>query len=257
MIVGRDNVIAWMQEMETPYWTLYKDQKGAKIAESSDAPNLTIEASLERLKKIFDFTGGGRFFLVIKQSPENTKAGLYQDIIELHGQPVATGSAQVGCGPSCGCGKGVAGIGAVTHESVEAAITKAKAEWEKDQEIKQLKEQITELKSEGRMGAFVRALEPILPKIGAQIVQRLTPPARSMAVAGWPPAEAQAPTIDITNEQMESNTARIQQALERLDAVLEPEGIDIVEVMEALASKAEADKPTILMALNMLGIKRN
>jgi hypothetical protein len=261
MITGNDNIFNWMRINGNPYWTL-RDQKGDKsrpIAESEKTPSLGMEESISRLKQVFAMKGNrGQYYIITRPSQDfNSTRDIYQDYVELGEAAGQQNSVS---------GMGVTGGHYLTKESLQEELKKAREDWEKEQHIKKLEEEINELKSNKKsstMEAFIGKIEPYMPQIlGALFNQQK---GQRVGIAGFHPVKSKQETRSVQmathenkicqengHDDLQQNNARIQNALEKLDGALSKDGIDIIEVLEKLAAMAAENPAKIRMAITMI-----
>jgi hypothetical protein len=241
MITSLDKLKEFLTLNKSPYWTLYKGttkDHANKVSEVDHSDtNVSMANSLHRLEQVFSILGTGRYTIVAKTKHDDIKAGVYTENVDISQSSQA---AINGLG-----GNAVIGL---TKEDVQEAINREREKWHAEQTLAKLQEEIKELKKQGPVEKIIAglapALEPILVKGLAKIagIDFSEQPRPSVSVNGFNEPE------QATMEEVE----RIQAAIEKLSAFLEPKGHNVVDVLEKLAEASEQKPDMIMMALKML-----
>lgn len=242
MITSVEKLKEWVKLNGAPYWILYKASNSSEKVSEVDHGNmnLSISDSLARMDEVFKVIGTGRYIIKAKTKPNDVRAGVYTENVDI------SESASV-----AGFGNAMPGHGFVTKDDVATAIANEKAKWESELKINKLQEEISAMKKQGPLekmiAAAAPALEPILIKGLAKIagIDLSQPAPAHVGALGFTEQET---TEQATMEEVQ----RIQAAIEKLDAFLEPRGYKVVEVLEKLANATETKPDTILIALKML-----
>jgi hypothetical protein len=243
MITSVEKLKEYIKLNNAPYWILYKASNSSEKVSEVDHGNLNLSMSdsLARLDEVFKVIGAGRYLIKAKTKPNDIKAGVYTEQIDISASEAGIGSLGV-----------MPGHGFMTKADVAEAISAEKAKWDNELKISKLQEEINSLKKQGPLekmiAAATPALEPILIKglakiAGIDLSEQQAQPAY-VGTLGFEQAQPEQATM----EEIE----RIQAALEKLDAFLSPKGYKVVEVLEKLANATETKPDTILIALKML-----
>lgn len=237
-IAGKENVFNWMRMNKAPYWNLCSSTaQGSRITQSSDEPDLSLEQSIKKLSDFFDITGNqGRYFLITKNSPTATSAGVFKSMIELNGLSQAQ---PAGFTPQS------------FDESVfDRKIAEQRKIWDLEHQVKELKE------SKGPPPWAQKLIEACAPHIPGMLGLGSS---QTIGIAGVNLDSSQTQQLpdkqadqNQTLSQEQANTLRLQKALERLDIVLAANGFNIITELEKLAGIAEANPKKIVGLLSML-----
>lgn len=130
-IAGKYNIIETVRLAKAPYWRLFENNEKrtasnyAASAEFSD-PTLGLEESLMQLDRAIDRLTPGRYIMTAYAKPGDKRSG-----IDCHVELVS-GGGMAGIG-STGGGFHLDGIGAVTAENFEVALTQKIAAMQKEE----------------------------------------------------------------------------------------------------------------------------
>lgn len=282
MIRGKDNVIAHYKAQKGIYWKLWI--KGGDYANKFPFANcdenveLTESQREAELERVLSNLQNGNYCLRFYNTPGNKNKAQIETLFEItENTPAVTGTANM-----------VPVGGILTPADVEAAIQKARAEWEKEATYKNtitgLQDQINELKNGGDDGGFekgIKLLQPYLPALidalrggnGRQQPPRQAGPRPNTATsagvngtggqkknteaakhtaADYHPDNLAGNSVTFDSEEM--NEQEIESILNSINSVSEALGEDynIVEVMEKLAAKAQDNPAQFKMYVNML-----
>lgn len=92
MIVGKQNIIAWFESLNVPFWVLFAKgtvDKGNPIGQNSekkkdaDSASVNITDSLEELKRLLDLQNRGQFTLIAADKPNVTVRGGFRADFEI------------------------------------------------------------------------------------------------------------------------------------------------------------------------------
>ena len=239
MIIGSENLISFIRLNDAPYWKIYLgSSKGPLFAESGLQPELGVEDSIIRLKKVFAALAYGMYYIKLKQKEDQTK-NTYETAFEITSND----------------SKGVAGIGGFAQpvgvsqdeialkikEALDAYKTQDKLE-KLEQENKDLKALIT--KPSDLENAFVKIANAAGPQIGQAIQSFMSPKAAAAVIAGLPEKKLANP------EQQKDYEIKLEKALEDL-AKVDP---DLDQSLMDLATFAKANPEKYKSFLPMLKI---
>ena len=232
-IIGIDSLCNWLYTSGNGYWAAYDNETSSrkKVGDNFQLENATVEDGIRTLRAFMDnySTLGARLYIWSIDKPSNTRGGAYT-WFKLPGIESAGGA--------------VSGIGSasnfVSKDDVAAAVQKALADYQVQQELAAAKAKIAELErlererqpsaTERIIERIAGAAEPVLP----QIMQNLFPMnPQAAAVAGVDDPEIH---------------AKLEAALAKLFE-LDPEApILLIKISELIQNKPE----TYAMAKGML-----
>lgn len=168
-ITGIENLISQPKILNTPYWTAYQDtdKDSNKVRSTVDFENLTIEESEKHLRELVNMLSESGCNLIFRFYSTNdagkivVNKGFYTVKFYQPGRNGMSPSASVG-------------IGATPEDidsRIEKAIIQAQEKWQRDQELKQLRDENQSLKKEIKEAAptpferVIGRLEPVLDVI--------------------------------------------------------------------------------------------
>lgn len=228
MVKGRNNVIEWLTLNDTRFWKL-RNYRTKDIIGTSPEGDTTLQASIDVLNKYLDAVGNGEYSIEAWESEGQKKER--KNISFVIGDPLPV--------------QGISGLPVNAGLSVQEEIKKAIEQYEKDQEIKNLKLKIETLEAqkkelEGELNsAELRIGSKLSPYIGV-IMESLgfEKVAEAAAVAGGG-----------DSENATENEKRLNAAFE---SWVETDPGDIVSLVEKIAKLAKDDPGTYQMAKTML-----
>lgn len=165
MIVGRSRLMDWVDLNENPFWKVKNHDSTALIAENDPTVD-DFTTSRIRLTSVLDSLGNGRFNLETRNLADQKK-NILKTGFEIPQTESAPGVQQNGL---------IAGQDITTL--VTAQVGQQMREFRSEQEIKELKREISEMKREG-FGAADRImmnLEPAIPAIVGKMFDVEVPP---------------------------------------------------------------------------------
>lgn len=177
MIVGEENVLAWIRDSNCPYWTL-KNKSGDSngiIARSGEQPNLHMDVSTELLTKTFARLKPGIYYMTITDKERDEERGrkvgatTLSTFVDIKGDEKQNNAIN---GPVHVQPQGLSQE--VVQKQIEAAIDKVRSEYREEQykrEIAELKKEVKELKPstlEARIAGLLPTLKPFVPGIMAK-----------------------------------------------------------------------------------------
>jgi Tfp pilus assembly major pilin PilA len=183
MVRGKEDILNFFKQQNAPYWTVYHytGEKNNFICKMEDAPNLSIDAALEKLESYLNWLAPGRYRLVCKRNYADNK-GFAEMGIELleaasnNSRNFNSSSPLAASAP--GAPVSIAGPDGntqvyVPQHTVSEQIAKALQDYEAKQEQKDLQKRLQELEKENKelkressgdvIGRILGHIEPHIP----------------------------------------------------------------------------------------------
>ncbi|MFM2292648.1 MAG: hypothetical protein RIS29_2461 [Bacteroidota bacterium] len=238
MIQNVEKVIEWLRINELEYFTVKtsNDENSRIFDRKDEAP---FEDEITRFQRVMSISKGGRYIIVAKASKTTTRGQFKEEFSNADAvTPAVSGLAPT---PSVG----------LSEEKVNEMLEKKRLEWEKDLELKQLKEQLKDVKEELRAkdSALNNFIEKINPHIGLLLnglASKIFPQAQ--------PTQLSIGTIDraiqqqqtTSESEMDENTlspeSRLEAALEQWQAADPESFIELIEFIANFAASGEKIK---------------
>lgn len=149
MLLGKTEVLEWIEMNNTPYWNIRRSEKGPVVHPSHKNENLTVGESKEYLERVLNLYGQGTYFIEA-YAKDQARNAWYKSSFNLGSLPAnIEGSA------------GIAGSG------VEAIKEQVKSELKQEMELERLREENRLLHEEINSSQYRigNKLEPYIPSI--------------------------------------------------------------------------------------------
>ena len=230
MIANVEKVITWLENNQLQWWTVQRtNDDNTKVFDSIE------DESYENRKNRFIVTmqdvTGGKFVVKAKRNKSDGR-GIFSD--EFSNLPAGIGSFGKETTPT---------IMGVPEDKVKEMILAERANWERELELKALREQNKELQAavkenDTMLNRVLGKLEPHIGMLAELGISKLFPQAPSVALGTTTQSInniAQTPE-DMTNEEMNS---RVEAAVEKW-MIADPD--NFVRLIEFIADFAESGK---------------
>jgi len=149
MLIGKNEVLEWIELNNTPYWNIRKSEKGPVVHPSHKNENLTVVESKEYLERVLNLYGQGTYFIEA-YAKDQARNAWYKTSFNLGILPAnIEGSAGI-------AGSGIADI----KEQV-------KSELKQEMELDRLRQENIELRAEINSSQYRigNKIEPYIPSI--------------------------------------------------------------------------------------------
>lgn len=241
MILGKQNIIAWFESLDVPYWVLFakgKVESGNPISKSDDRDNATVNNAIDHLRKILDLQSRGQFTLIASPKNNVTSRGGFRQDFEINGPETSTTSS---ANPGIfGMPQSIGELDELTNQRAQKMIESVKLEMQLQKlqdENEVLKKENKELEKEADKGAnkFWEAINGIgLDKIiGAFMTKG---PQAAPAVTGVPPIA----------EPLENDHGYALR-LSKVISIFQEADPDWLDTLEKMANKIQSDPSVIKM----------
>lgn len=234
---GLDGVVRFIRLNKLTKWVV-RDGNGQNdyVFKSGDADQ---ETNIKLMLDVLDGISSGR--LIISGTPnENNKTGWY------------TQSFSVGVEQPASTHPSYPAVGMITSDEVDRRIAEAREQWNREQEMERLREELKDAKEEINslrtpINDVVRRLAPIVqPAVGA-ILQRL---------GGAPVQAATTPAnIGVLDKQPETVNPEEAEAVNPEEEYTSPEEDEVLSLF-AEWKKADPDCLSLYKAIATIGIKQ-
>jgi hypothetical protein len=155
MIVGKENILKYIRDSNTPYWKIRRAGTTDIIAESDDSSSLSVEDSLVRFQNYLDLLSSGNYFLETWET-----AGQKKERLKVAFQLTGNAPAMSGANPPVN-------FPTIPAIDVQAEIQRALAEERQKNRIETLE------KEKAALEAKCRELETELNSFGHRVFNRI------------------------------------------------------------------------------------
>lgn len=231
MIQNVENVIEWIRDNKLEHWTVStSNTDNKKVFETTEEEN--FEDRVNRFRKVMTLSTGGRFIIVAKKNKSDGR-GLFSD--EFVNNAVGIGSLNKDTLPTV--------INGVPEDKVKEMIQAERANWERELELKALREQNKELQDtvkehDTAFNRILMKLEPHIGMLAGAVMNKFIPQNAPIAMGTTTQSINNIPQTpeDMTNEEMNS---RVEAAVEKW-MIADPD--NFVTLIEFIADFAASGK---------------
>lgn len=253
MIEGKKNILDWFEATGFGYWNLYdlnKTDSGNWKAKSDESEGATSATALAELHKSLSRIANGKFTLVAMSKPGSLAKGKYVTDISISYMDQVGGSPLPAATPVLG------GIpeGYIKESDVSTKIQDALAKYQAEQEVKQMRAELIELRKEnkelekaanGPWERVIGSLEPYLPMLLGHAMPQL---------AGLPVVQPSTQTITSNatmpqttdnNEELTLTDAENERLSNVISVLYHAAPTEWLDLLERIAGKVQTN-PAII-----------
>jgi len=231
MIANVEKVITWLENNQLQWWTVSRtNDDNTKVFDSIE--DETYEARKNRFIVTMQDVTGGKFIVKAKKNKTDGR-GIFSD--EFSNLPAGISGMNKDSLPTV--------INGVPKEEVKEMIQAEREKWERDLEMKALREQNKELQAtvkehDTAFNRIIMKLEPHIGMLAEAAIGKFFPQAPSVALGTTTQKINNTPqnSEEMTNEEMNS---RVEAAVEKW-MIADPD--NFVRLIEFIADFAESGK---------------
>jgi hypothetical protein len=231
MIADVNKVIEWLENNNLEHWTV-STSKGdnTKVFETEEGEPL--EARKSRFRRVMDLSTGGRFIIKAKHNKTDSR-GLFED--EFSNNPTGVAGLTKNDLPTV--------ITGVPEDKVKEMIQAERANWERDLELKSLRERTKELEADlkekdSALNRVIGKLEPFIGTIAGALMNKIMPTTQvALGTTNASIINNDSNTTETMDQ--EETTTRVEAAIEKW-ATADPE--NFVRLIEFIADFAATGK---------------
>jgi hypothetical protein len=231
MIKDVEKVIDWLELNGLQYWTVSTTQDDNKKVFDS-VEDETYEDRKRRFREVMKLSYGGRYVIKAKKNKTDGRGLFTEEFSNIAETSGVGGFAQQ---PQT--------ITGISKEDVSEMLRKERESWEREQELKNLREQVKSLTSEVKekdtaMNRIMNKIDPYIGAIVPHLINKFIPGAPQVAMGTTtqtiPPFQNTDADMDtnITDDQL---TERVENAIEKWQTA-DPEFLPVLEFIAEFAA---------------------
>ena len=243
MVKGKEKILQFIRDNDSPYWTLFHYEKGngnTFISRIEDE-TISLDNSIERLSRYLDLIEPNRYRLSAKRT-FNTAKGYAETAIELLADPAAVS----------GVSNAVPAAGYVSADDVTRQVAAAVEAYEAKQEAKKKDERIADMEKQLReyqKGDFGQTLSRIYTRFEPFLDQVLIPELKKKINNPALSGTKNNTTMDNNSSSFTNEEEELAQLLERWEKIHPG---DPLTVIRTIVEMAENNAAKYSMAKSMM-----